>query len=140
MNIAGRAGGLEVSAGGRGVVSHAGLVLLRHLTDKTGLTTSNTVADRLEVRSWRRDQCASPAPGWPPRCSPSPCCPGCGCWPSTGRSPGAEPKTPRHRILHGAARLAAGGRHGCLEITPTWPWATAIVTAWDRIAALPQAP
>src|SRR5256885_1472677 len=30
--------GLEVSGGGRGVVSHAGLVLLRHLADKTGLT------------------------------------------------------------------------------------------------------
>ena len=30
--------GLEVSGGGQGVVSHAGLVLLRHLADKTGLT------------------------------------------------------------------------------------------------------
>ena len=30
--------GLEVSGGGQGVVSHAGLVLLRHLAGKTGLT------------------------------------------------------------------------------------------------------
>jgi hypothetical protein len=30
--------GLEVSGGGQGVVSHAGLALLRHLADKTGLT------------------------------------------------------------------------------------------------------
>jgi hypothetical protein len=30
--------GLEVSGGGAGVVSHAGLVLLRHLAGKTGLT------------------------------------------------------------------------------------------------------
>jgi len=30
--------GLEVTAGGHGVVSHAGLALLRKLTDKTGLT------------------------------------------------------------------------------------------------------
>jgi len=29
--------GLEVSGGGQGVVSHAGLALLRHLADKTGL-------------------------------------------------------------------------------------------------------
>src|SRR2546421_11420638 len=29
---------LEVSGGGQGVVSHAGLALLRHLADKTGLT------------------------------------------------------------------------------------------------------
>jgi hypothetical protein len=30
--------GLEVSGGGQGVVSRAGLALLRHLADKTGLT------------------------------------------------------------------------------------------------------
>jgi hypothetical protein len=38
--------GLEVSGGGQGVVSHAGLALLRHLADKTGLTggLSDTLA------------------------------------------------------------------------------------------------
>jgi hypothetical protein len=30
--------GLEVTAGGTGIVSHAGLALLRALADKTGLT------------------------------------------------------------------------------------------------------
>jgi hypothetical protein len=30
--------GLEVSGGGQGVVSHAGLALLRHLAARTGLT------------------------------------------------------------------------------------------------------
>jgi hypothetical protein len=30
--------GLEVTVGGKGVVSHAGLVLLRALADRTGLT------------------------------------------------------------------------------------------------------
>jgi hypothetical protein len=30
--------GLEVTGGGSGVVSHAGLVLLRQLADRTGLT------------------------------------------------------------------------------------------------------
>ena len=36
-NITGWSRGLQVSGGGRGVVSHAGLALLRHLADKTGL-------------------------------------------------------------------------------------------------------
>jgi hypothetical protein len=38
MQATGWSRGLEVSGGGAGVVSHAGLVLLRHLADKTGLT------------------------------------------------------------------------------------------------------
>jgi hypothetical protein len=38
MQVTGWSRGLEVSSGGQGVVSHAGLVLLRHLADKTGLT------------------------------------------------------------------------------------------------------
>jgi hypothetical protein len=37
-NVTGWSRGLEVSGGGRGVVSHAGLALLRHLADRTGLT------------------------------------------------------------------------------------------------------
>ena len=35
-NVTGWSRGLEVSGGGTGVVSHAGLALLRHLADKTG--------------------------------------------------------------------------------------------------------
>jgi hypothetical protein len=52
----------------------------------------------------------------------------------------AEPKTLRYRILHAAARLARSGRRRRLKISATWPWAPAIVTAWDRITALAQAP
>jgi Transposase DDE domain group 1 len=52
----------------------------------------------------------------------------------------AEPKTLRYRILHAAARLVRSGRRRHLKISATWPWASAIVTAWDRITALPQAP
>src|SRR5947208_14601986 len=37
VNITGWSRGLEVSGGGQGVVSHAGLALLRHLADKTDL-------------------------------------------------------------------------------------------------------
>jgi len=38
VNVTGWSRGLEVTGGGRGIVSHAGLALLRHLADKTGLT------------------------------------------------------------------------------------------------------
>jgi hypothetical protein len=38
VNVTGWSKGLEVTAGGEGVVSHAGLALLRRLADKTGLT------------------------------------------------------------------------------------------------------
>ena len=38
MNATGWSRGLEVMGGGTGVVSHAGLVLLRELADRTGLT------------------------------------------------------------------------------------------------------
>jgi hypothetical protein len=37
VNVTGWSRGLEVTGGDAGVVSHAGLVLLRHLADKTGL-------------------------------------------------------------------------------------------------------
>ena len=37
MNLTGWSKGLDVSAGGEGIVSHAGLALLRQLADKTGL-------------------------------------------------------------------------------------------------------
>jgi hypothetical protein len=52
----------------------------------------------------------------------------------------AEPKTLRYRILHAAARLTRGGRQRRLNIAATWPWAADIITAWDRISALPHAP
>jgi hypothetical protein len=52
----------------------------------------------------------------------------------------AEPKTLRYRILHAAARLTRSGRRRRLKIDTSWPWAADIVTAWNRISALPQAP
>jgi Transposase DDE domain group 1 len=52
----------------------------------------------------------------------------------------AEPKTLRYRLLHAAAKLTRGGRQRRLNIQASWPWAADIVTAWDRISALPQAP
>jgi hypothetical protein len=38
VNVTGWSRGLEVTADGEGIVSHAGLALLRQLADKTGLT------------------------------------------------------------------------------------------------------
>ena len=38
MNVTAWSNGLEVTGGGTGVVSHAGLGLVRRLADKTGLT------------------------------------------------------------------------------------------------------
>jgi hypothetical protein len=52
----------------------------------------------------------------------------------------AEPKALRYRILHAAARLARSGRRRRLKIAATWPWAPMIVTAWNQISALAQAP
>jgi hypothetical protein len=52
----------------------------------------------------------------------------------------AEPKTLRYKVFHAAARLVRGGRRRRLKIAATWPWANAIVTAWDRVCALPQPP
>ncbi len=57
-----------------------------------------------------------------------------------GRLAKAEPKTLRYRILHAAARLTRGGRRRRLKIQASWPWAADILTAWNRISALPQAP
>jgi hypothetical protein len=51
VNGTGWSRGLEVTGGGTGVVSHAGLVLLRGLADRTGLTggLSKALAGRRPV-------------------------------------------------------------------------------------------
>jgi hypothetical protein len=55
-----------------------------------------------------------------------------------GKLAKAEPKTLRYPLFHTAARLVRGGRRKTLKIAATWPWATAISTAWKRIQALPH--
>jgi hypothetical protein len=50
---------------------------------------------------------------------------------------GCEPKALRYRMLHVPARLTRGSRRRRLRVPQTWPWATAIVTAFARIAAIP---
>jgi hypothetical protein len=50
----------------------------------------------------------------------------------------AEPKKLRYRLLHVAARLTRSARRTRLRIAETWPWATDLATAFDRLAALPR--
>jgi hypothetical protein len=50
----------------------------------------------------------------------------------------AEPKTLRYRLLHAAARLVRGGRRRILKIAANWPWTEEIVTAWQRVHAIPH--
>jgi hypothetical protein len=55
-----------------------------------------------------------------------------------GKLATAEPKTLRYRVLHAAARQVRGGRRRRWKIAATWPWAAAIIQAWQRIHALPD--
>ncbi|MDJ0347668.1 IS1380 family transposase, partial [Streptomyces sp. H10-C2] len=50
----------------------------------------------------------------------------------------ATPKTLRYRILHVPARLVRGQRRRRLRLPASWPWADAIVHAFQRIQALPR--
>lgn len=49
----------------------------------------------------------------------------------------AEPKTLRYRLLHTAGRITRGQRQRWLNISPDWPWAHELNTAFDRVQALP---
>lgn len=50
----------------------------------------------------------------------------------------AEPKRLRYRLLHVAARITRSARRTRLRIAERWPWAEHLVTAFDRLAVLPQ--
>ena len=69
MKVTGWLKGLEVSAGGTGIVSHAGLALVRALANKTGLTSglSRALASRrLLVTKGRARQVVRPCPSRAP--------------------------------------------------------------------------
>jgi len=55
----------------------------------------------------------------------------------TGELALCEPKTLRYRLLHTAGRLAFHARRATLRIQRTWPWATELAAAFQRLAALP---
>ena len=51
----------------------------------------------------------------------------------------AEPKRLRYRLLHVAGRLAFSGRRARLHLQRTWPWATDLAAAFQRLKAIPAA-
>ncbi|MEU7171219.1 MULTISPECIES: IS1380 family transposase [Micromonospora] len=55
-----------------------------------------------------------------------------------GELAAAEPKKLRYRLLHVAARLTRSARQTRLRIAQHWPWANDLVTAFNRLAALPR--
>jgi Transposase DDE domain group 1 len=52
----------------------------------------------------------------------------------------AEPKRLRHRLLHIAGRIVCHGRRTRLRLQANRPWASALVTAFARLRALPTPP
>jgi hypothetical protein len=50
-----------------------------------------------------------------------------------------EPKRLRYRLFHVAARLAFSGRRAKLHLQATWPWATELLAAFQKLKALPAA-
>ncbi len=51
----------------------------------------------------------------------------------------AEPKTMRYRVLHVPAILVRRGRELILRLDASWPWASALATAFTRLrTALPE--
>ena len=50
----------------------------------------------------------------------------------------AEPKRLRYTLLHTAARVAKGARSVTVRIQEHWPWADALVTAFDQLRTLPS--
>lgn len=55
----------------------------------------------------------------------------------TGEHAIAEPKRLRYRILHVAARLTRHARRTTVHLQDDWPWAAALLTAFDRLDQLP---
>jgi hypothetical protein len=51
----------------------------------------------------------------------------------------AEPKRLRYRLLHVAGRLAFSGRRAKLHLQNTWPWASELVTAFEKLKMLQPA-
>jgi len=50
----------------------------------------------------------------------------------------AEPKKLRYRLLHVAAKLSRTSRTTTLRIAAGWPWTDDLVTAFQRLAELPE--
>jgi hypothetical protein len=63
------------------------------------------------------------------------------CWTQrlllTGALARCEPKRLRYRLLHVAARLAFHARTATLRLQASWPWASDLTVAFQRLSALP---
>ena len=63
------------------------------------------------------------------------------CWTQalclSGELATCEPTTLRYRLWHTAGRLVRHGRQVILRLQRTWPWAGELVTAFQRLRALP---
>ena len=55
----------------------------------------------------------------------------------TGELATAEPKRLRYRLLHVAGRLAFHARTATLRLPASWPWASQLAAAFQRLNALP---
>jgi hypothetical protein len=66
------------------------------------------------------------------------------CWTQrlllTGELARAEPKRLRYRLLHVAARLAFHARTATLRLHASWPWASDLAAAFQRLRALAAPP
>jgi len=66
------------------------------------------------------------------------------CWLQTllldGELAIAEPKRLRTRLLHTAGRLLAHARRLTLHLSATWPWASALASAFTRLRRLLPTP
>jgi Transposase DDE domain group 1 len=51
----------------------------------------------------------------------------------------AEPKRLRYRLLHVSARLAFSARRAKLRLQSSWPWATDLLAAFQKLKTLPAA-
>jgi hypothetical protein len=64
------------------------------------------------------------------------------CWTQAllldGHLAAAEPKKLRYRLLHVAAKLTRTARIMTLRVAADWPWTDDLVTAFQRLAALPE--
>ena len=58
----------------------------------------------------------------------------------TGELARCEPKRLRYRLLHVAARLAFHARTATLRLQASWPWASDLAVAFQRLSALPTPP
>jgi hypothetical protein len=57
----------------------------------------------------------------------------------TGELAKAEPKRIRYRLLHVAGRLAFSGRRAKLHLQDTWPWASELLAAFQKLKTLTAA-